>query len=164
MITVEAWTTIRYLRAQGKTIRAIARELGLSRNTVRAALREENPPTYTRLPRANPKLAPFLPQIEEMVVGQKFIGSRILRELRALGYRGGPAALYSYLRQFKATHGDSRVSERFETPPAQQGQLERVLSLLVTLHHLSGFRDEQGHCLLPHPGLQSPQVLLAQSG
>jgi len=124
MITVEAWTTIRYLRAQGKTIRAIARELGLSRNTVRAALREENPPTYTRLPRANPKLAPFLPQIEEMVVGQKFIGSRILRELRALGYRGGPAALYSYLRQFKATHGDSRVSERFETPPAQQGQFD----------------------------------------
>ena len=89
---MEAWTTIRYLRAQGKTIRAIARELGLSRNTVRAALREENPPTYTRLPRANRKLAPFLAQIEEMVVGQKFIGSRILRELRALGYQGGPAA------------------------------------------------------------------------
>ena len=30
MITVEAWTTIRYLRAQGKSIRGIAKELGVT--------------------------------------------------------------------------------------------------------------------------------------
>jgi len=44
MITVEAWTTIRYLRAQGRGIRGIGRGLGLARNTVRKALRSDRPP------------------------------------------------------------------------------------------------------------------------
>ncbi|MGQ9684600.1 MAG: IS21 family transposase [Anaerolineae bacterium] len=124
MITVEAWTTIRYLRAQGKSVRAIARELGLARNTVRAALRQDAPPRYTRPKRPNPKLEPFITQIEEMVVQKHFIGSRVLRELRALGYQGGQAALYDYLRTFKAETQRSRLTERFETDPAQQGQFD----------------------------------------
>ena len=39
---MEAWTTIRYLHAQGTPIRAICRELGVSRNTVRQALRDDS--------------------------------------------------------------------------------------------------------------------------
>ncbi|CAD7775992.1 MAG: hypothetical protein KIIPBIDF_00776 [Candidatus Methanoperedenaceae archaeon GB50] len=31
MISMEAWVTIRYLRAQGRSIKGIARELGLSK-------------------------------------------------------------------------------------------------------------------------------------
>lgn len=38
MITVEAWTTIRYVHAQGKGQDPIARELGIARNTVPRAL------------------------------------------------------------------------------------------------------------------------------
>ena len=37
MLSVEAWTTIRYLQAQGMGIRAITRELSLSRKAVRRA-------------------------------------------------------------------------------------------------------------------------------
>ena len=121
---MEAWTTIRYLHAQGKSLRAIAKELGLSRNTVRAALRAENPPRYRRPKRQNSALEPFLPQIEQMVVEQHFIGSRILRELRALGYAGGKTPLYEYLRTLKVETDRSRVTERFETAPAQQGQFD----------------------------------------
>src|SRR5438067_806616 len=51
VITVECWPTIRFLHAQGKGIRAIAKELDLSRNTVRDALRAEAPPARTRAKR-----------------------------------------------------------------------------------------------------------------
>ena len=42
MISMEAWVTIRYLRAKGRSIKGIARELGISKNTVRRALRANN--------------------------------------------------------------------------------------------------------------------------
>ena len=121
---MEAWTTIRYLRAQGKSIRSIAKELEVARNTVRSALHSQGPPVYTRPKRPNPKLAPFTGQIREMYFGKKFIGTRILRELRALGYKGGKTALYSYLDELKADIPDPRVTERFETPPARQAQFD----------------------------------------
>jgi transposase len=124
MITVEGWTTIRYLHAQGKSIRAIAKELSVARNTVRAALRDERPPRYERPKRSNPQIEPFVDQIKQMFFEKKFIGSRIRRELEPLGYKGGPTALYAYLRELKADQIDSRVTVRFETAPAQQGQFD----------------------------------------
>jgi transposase len=123
MIVVEAWAAIRYLHAQGRPIRAIARELGLSRNTVRTALREDSVPHYARPPRSNPQLEPFSEQIRQMLVDKEFIGTRILRELRVLGYEGSASALYTYLRGVKAAV-KSRVIERFETPPGQQAQFD----------------------------------------
>jgi transposase len=124
MITVEAWTAIRYMHAQGKSIRGIARELGLSRNTVRNALRSESQPRYSRAKRPNAKLAPYLDQIQEMLIDKQFIGTRILRELRALGYDGSRTALYDHLQTLKEQRVDPRVTERFETPPAHQGQFD----------------------------------------
>jgi transposase len=124
MMTVEEWTTIRYLHAQGKSIRAIAQEMGIARNTVRAALRADGAPRYTRPPRPNPKLVPYAAAIEAMVFDQEFIGSRILRELRAQGYTGGATALYTYLRQLRSSRPDRRITERFETGPGEQGQFD----------------------------------------
>lgn len=49
MINVEDWAEIRRLhRAEGMGIKAIARQLGIARNTVRAALRSDDPPKYER--------------------------------------------------------------------------------------------------------------------
>lgn len=124
MIPVEAWTTIRYLHAQGKPVRAIAKEVGVARNTVRAALRHEQPPRYTRPQRPNPQLTPFADVIQQMALAQQFIGTRILRELRDRGYTGGPTALYRYLRTLRAATTPPLAVERFETPPAQQGQFD----------------------------------------
>jgi len=48
---VEDWAEIRRLhRAEGLPIKMIARTLGISRNTVRAALASEGPPKYERKP------------------------------------------------------------------------------------------------------------------
>ncbi|MCL6576738.1 MAG: helix-turn-helix domain-containing protein [Kyrpidia sp.] len=41
---MEDWTAIRALRACAVSIKAIARQLGISRNTVRRALRGDDPP------------------------------------------------------------------------------------------------------------------------
>ena len=95
---MEEWTTVRYLHAQGKSIREIARELRLARQTVRRALAAESKPQYQRPPRPNPKLEPFKEQVRELYFGKQLIGSRILRELQAAGYSGGRTALYAYLR------------------------------------------------------------------
>ncbi|MFI7699333.1 helix-turn-helix domain-containing protein, partial [Nonomuraea sp. NPDC049480] len=49
MIKVEDWAEIRRLhRAEGMPIKAIARHLGVARNTVRRALAAEEPPKYQR--------------------------------------------------------------------------------------------------------------------
>ena len=121
---MEAWTTIRYLHAQGTSIRAICRELGVSRKAVRQALRRDGPPKYERPARPNAKLAPFEAQIRTWYFGEQLIGSRIVRELRARGYDGHRSAVYRLLAKLKAAAPSPKVTERFETPPGYQAQFD----------------------------------------
>ncbi len=54
MISVEDWAEISGLhRAEQMPIRAIARQLGISKNTVKRALATDRPPVYSR-PRDSP--------------------------------------------------------------------------------------------------------------
>jgi transposase len=127
MLTMEGWTTIRYLHAQGVGIRAICKELGLARKTVRRALRSTDTPKYTRPPRPNRQMAPFAAQIRTWYFTDHLIGSRILRELRARGYTGSQSALYDHLRVLRSAlpmGGNRKVTERFETAPGQQAQFD----------------------------------------
>jgi len=49
VIALEEWAEVRRLhRAEGVSIKEIARRLGLARNTVRAALRADAPPSRER--------------------------------------------------------------------------------------------------------------------
>lgn len=49
MLSVEDWAEIRRLhRSEGMPIKAIARVMGCSKNTVKAALRSDGPPRYER--------------------------------------------------------------------------------------------------------------------
>jgi len=121
---LEAWTTIRHLHAQGKSIRSICRELHLSRKAVRRALRSPEPPHYQRKPTENAQLAPFLSLIHEMTADQQLIGSRILNEIRARGYDGSAAAFYRTWARLRPTQPDPRVTERFETAPGEQCQYD----------------------------------------
>ncbi len=124
MISVEVWTTIRTLRAQGHSISAISRQLHLSRKAIRRALRSTQPPRYQRKLVENPQLAPFIPVIREMTTEQHLIGSRILNELRARGYEGSPAAFYRTWAHLRPAQPDPRVTERFETAPGEQCQFD----------------------------------------
>ena len=51
---MEDWAEIRRLhRAEGMAIRAIARRLGVSKNTVKKALARHEPPRYERVPQGS---------------------------------------------------------------------------------------------------------------
>ncbi len=67
MLSVEDWAEIRRLhRGERVSISEIARVLGVSRNTVKAALRSDGPPKYERRPA--PMLADeFEPRIRELL-------------------------------------------------------------------------------------------------
>ena len=67
MLSVEDWAEIRRLRrAEGLPIKVIARVLGVSRNTVRAAIASEVPPKYERRP-AGSVVDAVEPQIRELL-------------------------------------------------------------------------------------------------
>ena len=112
------WTTIRYLKAQGMSNRAIARQLGISRNTVKKALERDNPPKYDRAEKPSEKVAAYGEEIERMLKSG-FIGTRILRELTKMGYTGSQATLYRHLTKAKE-ETFSRATERYETLPGEQ--------------------------------------------
>ncbi len=88
MIDVHQWAEIRRLHlSEGLGVKAITRRLGLARNTVRAALRSDEPPTYAR--QAVPsKLDPFKGEILRLLDEDSEIpGKRVLELLCDQGYR-----------------------------------------------------------------------------
>jgi transposase len=67
VLSVEDWAEIRRLsRAEGVPIKQIARVMGVSRNTVRAALRSAGPPGYER-PQRGSVVDEVEPRIRELL-------------------------------------------------------------------------------------------------
>ena len=60
---MEDWAEIRRLsRAEGLSVKAIVRRMGISRNAVRRALASQGPPKYARRPRGS-VFDPVEPQV-----------------------------------------------------------------------------------------------------
>jgi transposase len=93
MLSVEDWAEIRRLhRAEEMPIKAIARVLGISKNTVKAAITSDAPPKYQR-PRTGSIVDPVEPRIRELlrayptmpatVIGERIGWTRSIRVLSA---------------------------------------------------------------------------------
>lgn len=125
MQTAEGVMEIRVMLKQGKGIREIARELGLSRNTVRRYARGAEP-GYTARPPVAGKLAAHADWLAERVrqaAPERLSATALLTELRQRGYRGG----ITILREHLATLRPSAAAEavvRFETVPGDQMQVD----------------------------------------
>jgi transposase len=122
MLTQERAVEIRVLARQGLGIKAIARELEVSRNTVRKYLRGEVVgATYQRRKSTRqPKLESFKSYLQKRVEAARphWIPATVLmREIREQGYPGGISQLKVFLTQFKRREVEAVV--RFETPPRQ---------------------------------------------
>ena len=71
MLTVETIARVRREQARGKSVRAIARDLRLSRDTVTKYLRSgETEAKYERHCQSYPQLGPFLAALEELLGAQ----------------------------------------------------------------------------------------------
>ena len=117
---------IHVLHRQGMSIRAIAKELKMSRNTVRRYLRDKSKtPGYGPRPVRASLLDPFKPYIQKRIEAAKprWIPATVLfREIQAQGYQGKEGILRKYIRPFKQQAAEPVV--RFETEPGQQLQVD----------------------------------------
>jgi transposase len=123
MITMEDWVTIRNLNCKGQSIRAIAAMMGISRNTVRVALRRNKPPEYKRKEVINEDIAPFVDFIRESILVKKHRGSRVLEDIKSKGYGGSKSAFYRHLDGVRQSCG-RKSFKPYETAPGEQAQFD----------------------------------------
>jgi transposase len=113
VLSVEDWAEIRRLaRSEGLSIKEIARQVGVARNTVRTALRSEGPPSYRReksgsiVDEVEPEIRRLLmatPRMPTTVIAERIGWTRSLtvlkdrvRELRPLYLPPDPAGRTEY--------------------------------------------------------------------
>lgn len=113
------------MKRQGQSIRQIARQLDVSRNTVRRQLREQGTLTYGPREARPCKLDPYMAHLQMRIAQAQpdwIPATVLLREIQACGYAGGISQLKSYLAPLKPQHADPVV--RFETEPGRQMQAD----------------------------------------
>jgi transposase len=98
---------------KGKGIKAIARDLKLSRNTVRKVLRSDTTSfVYERAVQPQPKIGPWRDQLDALLLGnegkaarERLTMIRIFEALRGLGYDGGYDAVRRYAKVWRQERG-----------------------------------------------------------
>ena len=111
------------LAAEGKPIRAIARELQHSRNTVRKYLRGAPPPAAR--PRRRSKLDPYKEQVVRWLRDDHLYNCQtMLERLRAQGYTGSITILKDFVQPYRLRHAGHAPVVRYETQPGEQVQVD----------------------------------------
>lgn len=115
--------TIRDLATQGKSIRTIATETGIARNTVRKYLR--GTPEAASRPRRGSKLDPFKAQIRQWITEDRLLNcATMLERLQTQGYTGSRSILKDFVQPLRPPRPRQRPVRRYETPPGQQCQID----------------------------------------
>jgi len=162
VLSVEDWAEIRRLhRAEGLPIKAIVRVLGISRNTVRAAIASDAPPKYERTPAGSivdevePRIRELLqsyPRMPATVIAERIGWERGLTvfkervaELRPVYLPPDPAGRTTYVA------GEIAQCDLWFPPielPVGFGQVRRP-ALLPVLTMITGYSRWLSALLLP---------------
>jgi transposase len=141
--TRRRYEQVQALRAQGRGIKAIMRELGLARETVRRYARATRLEDVLAAPLAGRPsiLDDFTAHLHQRWHEGCTSATQLLQEIRDLGYRGSYGTLRGYLRRFRTV----------ETPPPRVPAAPKV-------RHVAGW-------ILRHPDTLDPdeQVKLKQA-
>ena len=100
------------------------RRTGLSRNTVRAALRSSEPPGHRRAP-AGSKLDPYEDEIHRLLKGEpEMPGQRVRELIEPLGYDQGKTILDDYLREVRPLFAPPRTFQQTLYRPGEICQFD----------------------------------------
>jgi transposase len=127
MISNEEFMKIKVLAKQGMSQRAIAKQLGISRNTVKKYLKGDfDQPHYATRKSGISKLEAFKPYLHSRLAKAAPIHLSavvLLREIKAQGYMGSISLLRQYLRQYRGSIEPQPIV-RFETEAGKQMQVD----------------------------------------
>lgn len=127
MKDVQDWIAVNRLFKQGVRIKQIARQLQMSKNTVKSLIKQKEEPKYIRT-----KTSTKIDSYKELITiwytdpQYNFIGTRIFEELNKIGYTGSIGPVYRFLNHIdeEKTIISSKATVRFETPMGDQAQFD----------------------------------------
>ncbi|NJC86879.1 IS21 family transposase [Planosporangium mesophilum] len=122
MLSVEDWAEIRRLhRAEGMPIKAIARKLGVGRNTIRRALAAEGPPKYRRPARAS-IVDEVEPQIRALLAEWPSMPATVIAE--RIGWTRSLTVLKDRVRQLRPLFTPPDPAQRTDYLPGELAQCD----------------------------------------
>ena len=137
MLILEQIMEIKVLYKQGKSLRTIAGEVGVSVNTVRKYLKHEGTPKYKVRPPLVTKLGPYKEYLSNRIKSAHPLplpGTVLFQEIKDHGYKGGITQLRDYLRSIKP------VAEPW-------GSSQGLRRLLANRCRLTGLNSVKGRTL-----------------
>jgi transposase len=137
---------------EGQSIRSVARQMGLSRNTVSKYLKVSEPKRIVSRPKASPVMETVAPRIEELLEEwrgrttpkQRLTGTRIHRQLVEEGYQVGITTVRDYLRERRRERaevfvplvhrpGEEAQVDFFDVTVEENGQLRKAWKFVMRL-------------------------------
>jgi transposase len=131
MRTVDDFAALRQAHRDGLSIRQIARQFGVGRDTVRKALTHPEPPPYTQTqPRPAPTFGPFREVVEAILAAdalappkQRHTASQLYRRLRdEYGYPGGYDQVRRYLQARRRSRRETFIP--LDHPPGHRAEAD----------------------------------------
>lgn len=105
---------------QKQTISAIARDMGLSRPTVRKHLKTVTEPKYERAQTASPKLGQFTEQLTTWLEQEAILArarrrsaQRLFEGLQEIGYTGAYDSVQRFVKQWRSANHGAKVTGAF---------------------------------------------------
>ncbi len=121
MLKLEEFFLLRDLHEQGLSISEMSRQTGLGRRTVRKYVQSMKPPEPAQR-KGTCKLDDYKDYIAERLSQYPLSAKRLLREIKARGYRGQYTILRNYIKSIRLKIGVPAVF-RFETEPGGRPRL-----------------------------------------
>ncbi len=146
MLRLEEMIQIKVMHQQGNSIRAIARILNISRNTVKRYLASDiDIPHYNARPEMPSKLDKYrnyLVKRQQSAYPDWIPATVLFREIIEQEYKGSLSLLRQFLYEFKQSNQKEDNIIRFETPPGKKMKIDwaefnrgkdRLCALIATL-------------------------------
>lgn len=169
LLQTEQWMDVQLLHKELGSIRAVVRETGYSRNTVRRMLRSESPPAFGA-PTRKSGIDDFKEYLTKRFTEHGLSAERLLGEVRAQGFTGSVYMIRRFLRRLRPLRASAATATvRFETAPGFQAQCDwascgrhadrsgRTVSVSVLVMVLSFIRRRAGRLSRPARPRRTPR-------